>query len=793
MSDVEAKLQELELRVAILERENTKLLERLLVMEKTGQSVPVPHITGSSTPNIKKAGPEMTIPDQRVAPDQRTQDRLPTGERRAPQGYPGQTKVTVIPPKPAQQPMAKPKPAVSGLAAELMEARIGGTWLNRIGIVAFIFGLAFFLKYSFDNNWIGPAGRVVIGILAGLGLLAGGEKGQRKGYRIFAQGLTGGGIAALYFAIFAAFSFYHLLGQIPAFGIMILVTTTAVLLAVRYDSYAIAVLGIVGGFLTPFFLNTGVPNEVGLFSYIALLDCGILALAYFKKWRSINIVAFAFTMLILALWIAGGDSEKAVWTNQLFYTLFFAIFACLAIFYNVVHRVKTQSDDLFLIIANASVFFFISYNNLIPHYDRYIGFLPFTMALIYFVIGYLAWLRNKEDRLLVLSLWGISVVFLTLTMPLQLHGKWITIAWAVESVLLLGLGCYSKSPSTRQSALGVMGIALFRLYFDARVYLDSFYYPPTRPFWPLANIHMLPFAACIAGVFAISYLYYRYRGALQEDEKTWWHGFLVLGTILTAAYLSLETYYFCGQWGKQVFGREFAVPETRALSIAVVWFISSIALTWLGGRNSSLGSRLLGLLCSVAGLMLIFGPGAAFYFESEARYWPLLSWHSVPYLAGIAAALYIARKSWRQDTQGTMEEFVPVGAVIAANLAALAYLSLEVFGFYRGWGEHLGLADNLRNAIQMTLSVVWTVYAIGLIAAGFIWKNRSLRFMAIVIFAVTILKVFLFDLANLDTIYRIISFIVLGGLLVVVSFLYQRYKDRIFGQQPMQQDKGASQ
>lgn len=779
MSDVEAKLQELELRVAILERENTKLLERILVMEKTGQPAMRDKPASQDRPPVQD---KPVIQDKPAAPDNEPK-----------------TKVTVIKaPVPEIEPFGEsrtkePKRAENRLAAELMEARIGGTWLNRIGIVAFIFGLGFFLKYSFDNNWIGPTGRVIIGILAGLGLLAGGEKTQRKGLKIFAQGLTGGGIAALYFAIFAAFSFYHLMGQTAAFGIMILITATAVLLAVRYDSYATAVLGIIGGFLTPFFLSTGVPNEVGLFSYIALLDCGILALAYFKKWRSINVISFVLTLLILVIWVAGPYSEEAVWTNQVFYSVFFAIFACLAIFYNVVHRIKTQSDDLFLIIANGSAFFLLSYLNLSPHYDRYIGFLPFTMALIYFIIGYLAWLRNKEDRFLVLSLWGISVVFLTITMPLQLHGKWITIAWAVEAVVLLWLGCHNRSHSTRMSGLGVMGIALFRLFYDSRIYLDFYYYPPAKPFWPVVNIHMLPFAACIAGVFAISYLYYRHREAVQEDEKTWWQGFLVVGTVLTGAYLSLETFYFCGQWKTALFGQTFPVDETRALTIGVIWFVVGMVLTWLASRNTSWGSLVVGLISFAAGVMLVFGPGAGIYFNSDLSYWPVVSWHSIPYFIGIAAALYIARKALRLDNQSDFEDAIPITAAIVANLMALAYLSLEVFGFYHSWGEQLALGVNISNAIQMTLSVIWTVYAIGLVVAGFIWKNRPLRFMAIVIFAITILKVFLFDLANLDTIYRIISFIVLGGLLVVVSYLYQRYKDRIFGQEPVEQDRGASQ
>lgn len=764
MVEVEAKLQELEQRVAALERENAKLEERLLVVEKTGQPVSEAKWGGiNASNNENKTKPPVIKANPPISE--------PVGKSR----------------------LRLPKLAENKLAAELMEARIGGTWLNRIGIVAFIFGLGFFLKYSFDNNWIGPTGRVIIGILAGLGLLAGGEKAQRSGLKIFAQGLTGGGVAALYFAIFAAFSLYHLLGQTAAFGIMILITSTAVLLAVRYDSYAIAVLGIIGGFLTPFILSTGVPNQVGLFSYIALLDCGILALAYFKKWRSINVISFVLTLIIIVIWMVSPYSNEAIWTNQVFYTIFFAIFACLAIFYNVVHRIKTQSDDLALIIANASVFFLMSYQNLSPQYDPYIGFLPFTMALIYFTIGYLAWLRNKQDRFLVLSLWGISVIFLTVTMPLQLHGKWITIAWAVEAVTLMGLGCYSKSRSTRISALGVMGIALYRLLFDSRVYLDTFYYPSIKPFWPLANLHMLPFAACIAGVFAISYLYYCNRQAVRDDEKAWWQGFLVLGTVLTAGYFSLETIYFCGRWGSSIFGTNFPVEEASALAVAVIWFLNGAVLAWLAFRNTSLGSQVVGAVSIVFGIMLVYGPGADMYFKSDLAYWPLVSWHSIAYFAGIAAALYFARKSLRPGGQTVLGAAVPVVASVLANLMAMAYLSLEVFGFYNCWGENLGLGFNTDNAIQMTLSVIWTLYAIGLMASGFIWKNRPLRLMAIVIFAVTILKVFLFDLANLDTIYRIISFIVLGVLLVVVSYLYQRYRDRIFGQQPVQPDKGASQ
>ena len=756
MPDLESKLSELELRIAVLEKSNSRLLERLLIMES---------LEGA------RQGPaeEFFIEAEKPAV-------------KPPEQPPEKTPVTPV--RPVERPVKKH--LKNRLSSESMEAIIGGTWLNRIGVVAFIFGLGFFLKYSIDNNWIGPAGRVVIGILAGLGLLAGGEYGQRKGYRIFAQGLTGGGTAALYFSIFAAFSFYHLIGQLTAFGIMIMITTTAVLLSVRYDAYAIALLGITGGFLTPFFLSTGVPNQVGLFSYIALLNCGILALAYFKQWRSLNIINFVFTVFILILWVVSPYSRTPVWTNQIFYTIFFAIFACLAIFYNMVHRVRTKTDDLVLITANAVAFFLLSYSNLQPHYDRYIGFLPFLMAVIYFVMGYLAWKRHKEDRFLVLSLWGIAVVFLTITMPLQLHGKWITVAWAVEAAVLVWVGCYNKSYATRMAALGVLTIALLRLLPDAQVYV---FYFNTKPFLPVLNLHMVPFAACIISVFTISYLYHRSGDAVIETEKSLWLWLLVLGAGLIGIYLSLEITQFYLQWGKSLLGTQFQVEAAQALTLAVLWFTEGMVLIWLGVKNGFGGSRLIGMLCFIISLMLLFGPGSEVYLNPIKRYWPVASWRSVPYFYGIAAALFVGKKYINNRNLQEFEAFIPIGASVVANLTAIAYLSLEIMGFYGSWGEQLGLGADVGNAVQMTLSVVWTLYAIGLVAAGFIWKSRPLRLMSIAIFAITIFKVFLFDLANLETIYRIISFIVLGGLLVVVSYLYQRYKDRIFGQQSTHENK----
>lgn len=755
MENRDERLIQLERRVESLEWENERLLQRVSALENGTEA------EFGKTPVIEK------IP---LKPSGSISSEVPPALLRA--NEPNRVK--------------KPK-LTDGLTAELTEIKIGGTLLNRIGIVAFVFGLGFFLKYSFDNNWIGPAGRVAIGILAGMILLAAGEYGQRKEYKIFSQGLTGGGIASLYFSIFAAFSFYHLLGQTVAFGMMILITTTAVLLSVRYNSFATALLGIVGGFLTPFFLNTGKPNEVGLFTYIALLNCGILALAAWKKWRIINLISFAFTFLISVMWASSPDSVEPVWTNQIFYTIFFIIFAFIAVFYNVINRVQTENDDLILINANAAVYFGLSFFNLQRDYDGYMGLLPFAMALFYFVLGYFAWMRNREDRFLVISLWGLSVVLLTITMPVQLEGKWITVAWAVEAAVLFWLGIFNKSYVVRMSSLGVLGIALLRLTGDSAVYtLWS-----EKVFRPILNLNMLPFLGCIAAAFIISRFYYTNSGEITAREKMYWMWLAVLGVVLTGIYLSLETVYFSENWGPRLFGKSFPIGESTVYSLAIIWFADCMVLMWAGARSRLFEPQLVGLAAFLIGVLLLIGPGANLYFYYDSQYWPLLNIRVIPYLTGIIAALYVSKKISGNSTTPESLRILSVGAAVTANLLAMLYLSLEVYDFYDTWGDTIGLSASIDKATQMTLSVVWTLYAIGLMAAGFILKRSPLRYMSIIILAVTILKVFLFDLANLDTIYRIVSFIVLGGLLVLVSYLYQKYRSRIMAGMEPEEHKGV--
>ncbi len=174
-----------------------------------------------------------------------------------------------------------------------LEFAVASTWLLRLGVLILVMGIGFFLKYSIDEGLIPPTGRVALAIVAGLVLLVSGIRLLGTKYRVLGQGLIGGGIATLYLSVYAAQNYYHLIGSSAAFALMGLVTACAGVLAVRFDSMLVAVLGIIGGYGTPVMIATGGANLVGLYSYMLILGCGVFGISLRKNWHLLTYLGFA--------------------------------------------------------------------------------------------------------------------------------------------------------------------------------------------------------------------------------------------------------------------------------------------------------------------------------------------------------------------------------------------------------------------------------------------------------------------------------------------------------------------
>ncbi len=520
---------------------------------------------------------------------------------------------------------------------ESLESQIGGNWLNKVGVVAIVLGMALFLKYAIDNRWIGEMGRVILGVVTGLGFLVWGEKLHGKLYRGYGLTISGGGIAILYFSIFAAFSFYNLISQLPAFFMMVLITTTAVMMAVKHDAKIIAILGILGGFLTPAMLSTGKDNQLGLFSYILLLDLGILALAYFKNWRGVNLLAFVLTQLTFLGWTISFYSEAKLWRTEFFLTLFFTVFAVISFLYNIAHQRKTSFRDLSLILLNGTAYFLWTYSLLEPRYFHYLGFYAVLMAVIYVGLGSVARRRAAQDNYLILIFLGMSLTALTLAIPIQLKQNWITIGWALEALILSWVGFHADSRKTRWAALFIAFLVAVRLLGYDSVFSQGFVF--------LWNKRALTFLVCVSAIFAMAALY--------------------------------------------------------------------------------------------------------------ARNWSKLPKEEIRLIAGL---------------------------VVAANLLLLFFLTTEIMQFFQ---VRYVATDNytqrrdLHSRQQLSVSALWGFYSIVLVTIGIMRKFQPIRLLAILLFALTILKVFFVDLQEMEKIYRIVASIGLGILLLTVSLMYQRYRNQI--------------
>ncbi|HWP42886.1 MAG TPA: DUF2339 domain-containing protein [Blastocatellia bacterium] len=711
----------------------------------------------------------------------------PVQEPRRPEPAPKSQEVSIgqQPPRPLPQPPSiAPKPSPSrGAAARQpgdLEARIGGNWLNRIGIIAITFGLAFFLKYAFENEWIGPAGRVGIGVVIGLGFLAGGER-LRPRYPNYAYGLTGGGVLILYLAIYAAFSFYSLVPHPLAFAFMAGVTVIASLLAARYSALPIAVLGLIGGFLTPLLLSTGRDNQTGLFTYIALLDAGVLALAYSKQWRSLNYMSFAATVLMFAAWMGAYYLGSKLWLTIFFLTLFFAIFALLAITYNVFNRRPTTWADLLLVFLNGLLYFGTSYELLDEDHHAYLGLFAVIVSGFYLGLGYFTYRRDPEDRLLVYTFLGLSFLFLVLAVPIQTDQHWVTMGWAIEGAVMTWIGLRVGDRISRYGALLVFAIAATHwIVID----VIDFSYSASGMFVPLVNRRALSCAVLVGTLAASALFYRRMAGAGDEDRSLFVGIYTLAANALALALLSLDaTDYFEQKKalasGVEADERWRRLDNTQGFTLTVLWIVYG-AMGFIAGirwKRKALRLVFLGLL-AVTAIKVLFDDLS--YYDA--------SWHTAFFNETFAAfALLIAAAvlaAWYYERSDETDEreraaLLPV-IVVSANLLAIIALSAEASGYFAREIREAGAETrDLRLARQLALSVIWAVYGGVMLATGIVRRRRLLRIMALLLLGVTIFKVFIIDLASLDQVYRMVSFIVLGLILLAVSFLYQRLRQLI--------------
>ena len=378
---------------------------------------------------------------------------------------------------------------------------VGGNWLARIGILAVIIGVGFFLKLAFDNQWIGETGRVVLGLVIGVALLGAGEFWSRK-YPVWSQAVTGGGIAILYLSIFAAFSLYGLIPAWPTLGFSLLVTLVAAGLALRYEARAIAILGILGGFATPLFLADKLPQQVALLAYVLVLDVGVLALATFRNWRWFTLLALVGSLVLFIFWRV--ELEPSLALSQIGITVIFLIFVGATTLFHLIWKRPPQAFDQALIILNAAAYMGLTYWLLWDDFRVWMGGFTVLLAVFYGLLAYGILMRHREQVNLSMFSVGVALVLLSIAVPVQLNGTWVGPAWAVEGAVLVWVSFLVRMPQLRWFAVAAYAVTLgWLLVIDLPDYLGVYSYLDwnAETAWPVLNTYFLSHALIIAAAY----------------------------------------------------------------------------------------------------------------------------------------------------------------------------------------------------------------------------------------------------------------------------------------------------
>lgn len=640
------------------------------------------------------------------------------------------------------------------------EKFIGENLFGKIGILVFIIGIGFFVKYAIDQNWINETARTILGYAVGAGMLVLAERLHRR-YHAFSSLLAGGAFGVFYLITAIAFHYYELFSQTVSFVILCATTVFMSVVSILYDRRELAVTALVGGFLAPFIVSTDSGSIITLQTYISILNVGMFCLAMYKKWGILPVVAFCFTYIILWMTtLTSGDLATPVCYIILlaFATLFYLIFLLPVIFI-----LRTQCSGnmrrAMLTVVTADSFLYLLYGNyVLEHCDTTFakdGFIAFFIAVVNLAVYLYLRFRIAGQNTLRDFMLALTITFVSIGIPMQFDTANLVMLWAAEAVLLLWLFTREKDwifevGAVVLSLLTVASLLFYRL-------LGTPLADPGDSLFLNGNFLVMLFISAVAFVVAI--ILQRNRELFSEDRRliayspcnavayavgfgilyvAFWDDFHIHVGSPVADYASLLSANVLLCVGAFVLRNRFGMDRYKVPYDVTVYLAAGLyaAAVW---NNAST--------------------------EADLLRW-IMTFVTIAYLAYVMRGLLLATP----DNRNQHTEFAIIATLVWITGTRLLVTSFHEESFSTAFSLSLGLA------------------AFILMCAGMRYHSKEVRIVSLAEFGIVLGKLIFNDVWTMSALGKIIVFISLGILLLTLSFLYQKLKDVLFNEDEVERE-----
>ena len=676
----------------------------------------------------------------------------------------------------------KPKEAIN------WERFIGENLFSKIGIGIIIIGVFIGVKYSIEHNLISPAMRLVLSYLVGAGLFVAGAMLKKK-YESFSAVLVSGAMTIFYFVTFIGYSVFNFFPQSLTFILMFLFTAFTVAASLNYNKVVIALIGLVGSYAVPFLLSDNSGRVSILFAYTAIINIGVLIISFYKQWRSLYLSAFVFTWLML-LSLSGNAYKYEDFTPYFIFNLVTFLTFYIAFIFQKIHQEKELKEiDVVLFLSNSLLFFGMGVWYIYDYYTMenrtIMAMFTLVNALLHFGVAYYFHVKKFPSQGLKYLILVLALSFATLVIPIQFKGSWITVFWSAEAALLFWFGRHKNLLVYERISYAVMVLASISLLIDwvkapnilDIVNPDKFIY--LTPFGNALFINTLLYSAAFG---FMAYTHHLTQLANKEIYK-------ILSIILNI--LCVASLYF-------IFFREISILcDVRALqqtpnltnnyvawealnNFKTIWrtvysllFVTIYTLLNIRVfKSKQLGEIQFGISTLLTFIFMTLG----LYTFSELRESyldnPQLSlWFLNVRYVGIVVFAIFCYTSYLLSRFLNLKEEMQKSLEFVLHLIILWVASSELLH----WTELYRSASNYK----LGLTILWGSYALFLVVLGIFKRKKHLRISGIVLIGFSILKLFLYDTTHLDALRKTIVFVILGFLVLVASFFYNKYTNKI--------------